>query len=68
MQTDELRTVPVGQLMTAQELNKRVPITESCQQLILNTRQAIHSILHGQDARLLVDYWALFHSRPGRCP
>ena len=54
MQTDELRTVPVGQLMTAQELNKRVPITESCQQLILNTRQAIHSILHGQDSRLLV--------------
>ncbi|MBT0726517.1 3-deoxy-7-phosphoheptulonate synthase [Rosenbergiella australiborealis] len=52
--TDELRTVPVGTLMTAHQLNQRVPITENCQHLILATRQAISQILQGNDKRLLV--------------
>ena len=54
MQTDELRTVPVGKLMTAHQLNQQVPITENCQQLIVTTRQAISQILQGADRRLLV--------------
>ena len=52
--TDELRTVPVGTLMTAHQLNQQVPITEPCQQLIHATRHAISQILHGHDPRLLV--------------
>ncbi|KMV73449.1 3-deoxy-7-phosphoheptulonate synthase [Rosenbergiella epipactidis] len=52
--TDELRTVPVGTLMTAHQLNQQVPITEPCQQLIHATRHVISQILHGHDPRLLV--------------
>ncbi|WP_241572911.1 3-deoxy-7-phosphoheptulonate synthase [Rosenbergiella nectarea] len=52
--TDELRTVPVGTLMTAHQLNQQVPITENCQQLIHSTRHAISQILQGHDQRLIV--------------
>jgi len=54
MLTDELRTVPVGTLMTAHQLNQQVPITENCQQLIHSTRHSVSQILHGQDQRLIV--------------
>ena len=54
MLTDELRTVPVGKLMTAHQLNQQIPITNNCQQLIHSTRHAISQILHGHDSRLLV--------------
>jgi len=54
MLTDELRTVPVGKLMTAHQLNQQIPITNNCQHLIHSTRHAISQILHGHDPRLLV--------------
>ncbi|NKC16964.1 MAG: 3-deoxy-7-phosphoheptulonate synthase [Gammaproteobacteria bacterium] len=52
--TEDLRIAGTSAVSTPQELHGEVPITEAAAACVRMTRDAIHSILHGEDDRLLV--------------
>src|ERR1044071_3271331 len=53
-QTDDLRIKDIKELVTPLELLKEFPVTAKAADLVWETRQGIHRILHGADDRLLV--------------
>src|ERR1044071_5487799 len=53
-QTDDLRIKDIKELVTPIELLKEFPVTAKAADLVWETRQGIHRILHGADDRLLV--------------
>jgi 3-deoxy-7-phosphoheptulonate synthase len=52
--TQDLRIKEIKNVILPTELHAEFPATKGSQQLTSDTRQAIHSILHGQDDRLIV--------------
>ncbi len=52
--TDDLRIKEIRELSTPEEIRKEYPLTESATQVIHDTRQGAHRILHGADDRLVV--------------
>ncbi|MDE9431948.1 3-deoxy-7-phosphoheptulonate synthase [Xenorhabdus bovienii] len=52
--TDELRTRPIGRLITPKALAEQYPISEKTRQNVTLSRKRIESILTGNDPRLLV--------------
>ena len=53
-QTDDLRIKDIKELVTPIELLQEFPVTAKAADLVWETRQSIHRILHGADDRLLV--------------
>ena len=53
-QTDDLRIKDIKELVTPIELLKEYPVTSKAADVVCETRQGIHRILHGADDRLLV--------------
>ncbi len=54
LQTDELRTQPLGPMPTPAELNTAHPLTNEVAEHIESSRRQVEAILSGQDNRLLV--------------
>ena len=52
--TDDLRINSIKAVASPVEICEEIPITESAARTTLETRQAIHRILVGEDHRLLV--------------
>jgi 3-deoxy-7-phosphoheptulonate synthase len=52
--TDDLRIASVKNVINPSEITKELPISESAATTTLDTRQAIHRILTGEDDRVLV--------------
>jgi len=52
--TDDLRIKEIKELLPPAHLLREFPITQRAAQIVWETRQAIHRILHGADDRLLV--------------
>ncbi|MEK7876530.1 MAG: 3-deoxy-7-phosphoheptulonate synthase AroG [Pseudomonadota bacterium] len=52
--TDDLRIKEIKELAPPAHLLREFPVSEPAAQLIYETRQAVHRILHGADDRLLV--------------
>ena len=52
--TDDLRIKEIKELAPPAHLLREFPVSEPAAQLIYDTRQAVHRILHGADDRLLV--------------
>lgn len=52
--TDDLRIKEIKELMPPAHLLREFAVTEKAAQTVIETRQAIHRILHGADNRLLV--------------
>ncbi|HHJ17502.1 MAG TPA: 3-deoxy-7-phosphoheptulonate synthase [Gammaproteobacteria bacterium] len=52
--TDDLRIVDVREVVPYAELQAEFPVTENAARTTLETRQAIHRLLHGEDDRMLV--------------
>jgi 3-deoxy-7-phosphoheptulonate synthase len=52
--TDDVRISAIKELLPPVALLERFPLDENTADMILQTRQNIHNILHGQDDRLLV--------------
>src|SRR5919109_724467 len=52
--TDDLRIREIKELLSPDQVRREFPITEKAAQTTLDTRRAIHRILHGADDRLLV--------------
>jgi len=53
-QTDDLRIRETKELVSPAQVHEQFPITDAAAELIYSTRRAIHSILQGEDPRLLV--------------
>jgi 3-deoxy-7-phosphoheptulonate synthase len=53
-QTDDLRIKEIKELVTPAQLLDDFPISEKAAKTVVETRQAIHRILHGADDRLLL--------------
>jgi 3-deoxy-7-phosphoheptulonate synthase len=53
-QTDDLRIKSIRELVTPIELLSEFPVTAKAADLVWETRQGVHRILHGADDRLLV--------------
>jgi 3-deoxy-7-phosphoheptulonate synthase len=51
--TDDLRIKEIRELSPPEEIRKEFPITERAAEIIHDTRQAVHRVLHGADDRLL---------------
>jgi 3-deoxy-7-phosphoheptulonate synthase len=52
--TDDLRIKEIKELVPPSHILREFPITEKAAQIVYETRNAIHRILHGADDRLLV--------------
>ena len=52
--TDDLRIKEIKELLTPEKLLAEFPISDKAAQTVVETRRAIHRILHGADDRLLV--------------
>jgi 3-deoxy-7-phosphoheptulonate synthase len=52
--TDDLRVETIQALTPPQEILEALPITPVCREVVADTREAIHRILHGGDDRLIV--------------
>ena len=52
--TDDLRIVDVREVVPYAELQAEFPVSENAARTTLETRQAIHRLLHGEDDRMLV--------------
>src|SRR5262249_3003067 len=52
--TDDLRIKDIKTLLTPEEIRKEYPASERATQVIHDTRQSAHRILHGADDRLVV--------------
>ena len=52
--TDDVRIREIKELVPPSHVLREFPISEKAAQLIYDTRQGVHSILHGADDRLLV--------------
>ncbi len=52
--TDDLRILDIREVTSPEQLHLDLPLTERASQTVLDTRTAIHKILHGKDDRLLV--------------
>ncbi|MGH8599872.1 MAG: 3-deoxy-7-phosphoheptulonate synthase AroG [Burkholderiales bacterium] len=52
--TDDLRVSEIMELAPPAHVLREFPITEEAAELVFNTRQDIHRVLHGADDRLLV--------------
>jgi 3-deoxy-7-phosphoheptulonate synthase len=53
-QTDDLRIREIKELLAPAQVLREFPTNERAAQMVYETRQAIHRILHGADDRLLV--------------
>src|SRR3954464_12352195 len=51
---DDVRIAEIKELITPEQLLQEFALSDAAAQLIFDTRQAIHRILHGADDRLLV--------------
>jgi 3-deoxy-7-phosphoheptulonate synthase len=54
IRTDDLRIREIRELTTPEELMREQPLTPEISATVAQARQSLHSILHGQDARLAV--------------
>ena len=54
LQTDELRTQPLGPMPTPAELTAAYPLTDDVAEHIEQSRAQVEAILTGEDKRLLV--------------
>jgi 3-deoxy-7-phosphoheptulonate synthase len=52
--TDDLRIIEIKELLPPAHVLREFPLSDQAAQLIFETRQAIHRILHGADDRLLI--------------
>ena len=52
--TDDLRVETIQALTPPREILEALPITPKSRQVVTDTREAIHRILHGRDDRLIV--------------
>lgn len=53
-QTDDLRINQIKEVSPPEQVRAEFPITDSAAKTVIDARNAIHQILHGQDDRLLV--------------
>ena len=53
-QTDDLRIIGMHELTPPVELHREFPLSDTATETVYNARQEAHSILHGEDDRLLV--------------
>ena len=53
-QTDDLRIAEIKEVIPPDQVHADFPITEDAVRTVLETRQAIHDLLHGREDRLLV--------------
>lgn len=53
-QTDDLRINQIKEVSPPEQVRAEFPITDSAANTVIDARNAIHQILHGQDDRLLV--------------
>ena len=53
-ETDDLRITSIDDVVTPAELLAEIPLSDETSEHIVNTRQAIHRIVNGEDDRLLV--------------
>ena len=52
--TDDLRILEIREVTSPEQLHAELPLTDIASQTVLETRTAIHNVLHGKDDRLLV--------------
>lgn len=52
--TDDVRIADIKEVIPPDQVHADFPITEDAARTVLETRQAIHNVLHGRDDRLLV--------------
>ena len=52
--TDDVRITGIQEVLPPETLHEELPVDEPCSELVHRTRQSIHSILHGEDDRVLV--------------
>lgn len=52
--TEDLRILEIREVTSPEQLHNELPITDAASQTVLETRNAIHSVLHGKDDRVLV--------------
>ncbi len=53
-QTDDLRIKGIRELISPAQLMAELPITGAAAQTVVETRRALHRIIHGEDDRLIV--------------
>ena len=54
LRTDDLRIRDIRELITPEDLTREFPCSEHAAQVVGDSRQAVHRILHGEDDRLVV--------------
>ena len=52
--TDDLRILEIREVTSPEQLHAELPVTSMASQTVIETRNAIHDVLHGDDDRLLV--------------
>ncbi|MDZ7751844.1 MAG: 3-deoxy-7-phosphoheptulonate synthase AroG [Gammaproteobacteria bacterium] len=52
--TDDVRIADIKEVIPPDQVHADFPITETAARTVLETRQAIHNLIHGHDDRLLV--------------
>lgn len=52
--TDDLRILEIREVTSPEQLHNELPVSEIASQTVVDTRNAIHALLHGKDDRLLV--------------
>lgn len=52
--TDDLRILEIREVTSPEQLHAELPVTGHASQTVVETRSAIHDVLHGNDDRLLV--------------
>jgi len=53
-QTDDLRIREITEVASPEQVHEEISVSENARSTIIQARQAIHQILHGEDDRLLV--------------
>lgn len=53
-QTDDLRIRAITEVVSPDQVHADIPVSKNARQTIVDSREAIHRILHGQNDRLLV--------------
>jgi len=52
--TEDLRILEIREVTSPEQLHAELPVTDAASQTVVDTRKAIHDVLHGNDDRLLV--------------
>jgi 3-deoxy-7-phosphoheptulonate synthase len=51
--TDDVRIAAIHEVTAPEDLMREIPVSDKASQVVYETRQAIHRILHGEDDRLV---------------